>query len=278
MSKSLLFISRLTPEAPSKDKISGYFVASTAPINIEGDSLEPFHQQTAYEAEQYLNEIAQLLYHKVDNEVNHKVNLSDSVEVIISIHGYNNSRKVTEARYKQILNYINNDNSQPVQKRAKKLLYIGYRWPSETISGNEPGGLKKKFVTAFTALPLLARGIFMGGIVGIILSMIPQVHQLMFSNPFFFITSIILLILMFLFFFVVSLIILRVVVYFRDSYRATNFGVPDFVEFIRQLDKAITNQVKEKLIEQSSSIQEIQNRLLQKSKSRLDSQLLMSID
>jgi pimeloyl-ACP methyl ester carboxylesterase len=38
---------------------------------------------------------------------------------------------------------------------------------------------------------------------------------------------------------VVTLIALRVVGYFRDHYRATNFGVADLVELIRQIDNAL---------------------------------------
>jgi hypothetical protein len=38
---------------------------------------------------------------------------------------------------------------------------------------------------------------------------------------------------------VLTLFILRIAGYFRDSYRANNFSVPDLVEFIRQLDKTV---------------------------------------
>ena len=39
--------------------------------------------------------------------------------------------------------------------------------------------------------------------------------------------------------FVFSMLILLVIVYFRDLYRATNYGVNDLVEFIRQIDKGL---------------------------------------
>lgn len=41
-----------------------------------------------------------------------------------------------------------------------------------------------------------------------------------------------------LFSIVLTLVGLRLVVYFRDTYRATRFGVPDLVELIRQIDKS----------------------------------------
>lgn len=40
----------------------------------------------------------------------------------------------------------------------------------------------------------------------------------------------------------VTFILLRIVVYFRDGYRATAFGVPDLVEIIRQIDKKLADQ------------------------------------
>ena len=38
-----------------------------------------------------------------------------------------------------------------------------------------------------------------------------------------------------------ALILLRLSTYFRDNYRATNFGVPDLVELLRQVDQAVFN-------------------------------------
>ena len=37
-----------------------------------------------------------------------------------------------------------------------------------------------------------------------------------------------------------TIVLLRFVVYFRDNYRANNFGTPDLVELIRQIDNALT--------------------------------------
>jgi hypothetical protein len=36
-------------------------------------------------------------------------------------------------------------------------------------------------------------------------------------------------------------IVLRSIVYFRDTYRATYYGVPDLVEVIRLIDREILN-------------------------------------
>jgi hypothetical protein len=39
-----------------------------------------------------------------------------------------------------------------------------------------------------------------------------------------------------------TLFILRIIVYFRDGYRATSFGIPDLVEIIRQIDKKLAEK------------------------------------
>ena len=33
--------------------------------------------------------------------------------------------------------------------------------------------------------------------------------------------------------------LLRVIVYFRDAFRATNYGAPDLIEIVRQIDHTI---------------------------------------
>ena len=271
MSKSLISIFSLSEE--ENPKIPGYLVESTAPINVEGDTSQSHKHSTVKEAEQNLNKIAELLFKKLETQINNPESKKDFVEIVFAIHGFNNSRTVAKTRFQEIYNYINTDSSQQVKNRAKKLMFIGYRWPSETLIGDERQGFWEKLCTAFTALPLLARAMLIGGIIGIGLSMVAQVRQVMFAKPFFYINAVILLILMTLFFFVVSLILLRVLVYFRDNYRATNFGVPDLVEFIRQLDKALDNQVKEKYIHNISLIDKLKEKFAHKVKKVLSPEL-----
>ncbi|NJL62889.1 MAG: alpha/beta hydrolase [Methylacidiphilales bacterium] len=67
---------------------------------------------------------------------------------------------------------------------------------------------------------------------------------LLLNNPNFLVSLLVFLTAFFTFFlgFVASAILLRSTIYFRDSYRAVNYGVPDLVELIRQLDNAIVEQ------------------------------------
>jgi len=270
MSKSLLSISQLTNVAQAS--IPGYFVASTAPINVEGDNPTAHRQQihscqpaAPQQEEQSLNEIAEGLFNKVRDPSRSQ---GDIVELIISVNGFSNSVKATRSRVEEIYNYINNDKSQQVQKKAHNLMYIGYRWPSEPLVGDNSWWFGKAY-NALTSLPLLPRFILFFGLVSILLSLCFDFHDLL-INPFLsFLFSIIILILTTMFFFVVSLVILRLAMYFRDYYRATNYGVPDLVELIRQLDKALVNHLKKRYLQEVSLIAKFKGMLLNRLKDEL---------
>jgi hypothetical protein len=247
MDKSLLSISQLkSPNLTSETKIVGYFVASTAPIHVEGDNLptpkksskEALTEKSILQAEQCLNDLADILYEKVTQR---SQTSSNSVDLIISIHGFSNALEATIERVNQIYNYINQDNNQLFQERANSLMYVGYRWPSEPLQGGDWGG---KIYSAIKTLPLLPLGIFLVGLLAFPFSFLPQFRQFLFDRSFFFIPLGIFLVLMLSFFFIASLVALRLMIYFQDYYRATNFGVPDLVEFIRQLDQTLISKLK----------------------------------
>ncbi|HAA27283.1 MAG TPA: hypothetical protein DCE56_05865 [Cyanobacteria bacterium UBA8553] len=270
MSKPLLTISKL--DHVTAARIPGFFVASTAPINVEGDDLPahrqqvPRSQQTNIQQEEdHLNLLADLLYQKVSQTSNHK---SDFVEIILSTHGFSNSKEATKQRIEEIYDYLNKDHQQSVCYRSKNLMYIGYRWPSEPLMGNV-AWIAEKLCHAVSTLPLLARTILIFGSIGILISLFFKPKELLVFSLLSFIVSIIILILTTAFFFVVTLIILRLVVYFRDNYRATHFGVPDLVELIRQLDKALFSKAKQDCIDEVKLISKLEHHFLQKLKHQL---------
>lgn len=274
MSKPLLSISKLANAESSR--IPGYFVASTAPINVEGDHM-PKHQQQVQplqqtppqpqQEKQNINTIADLLYQKVANPLRDE---SNCVELIISIHGFSNSKEATQNRFAEIYDYINKDDSQPFKEQAENLMYIGYRWPSEPLMGSGQWIWEKAY-HAVVALPIILRVLLIFGSLGILASLFLHPAQLFMNNPlFYFLFSIIILILTGLFFFAVSLVVLRLLVYFRDNYRATNFGVPDLVEFLRQLDQALVKKAKERYIPDFKLIAKLKELLLHKLKLQLE--------
>ena len=255
MNKSLLSIYSLTNV--TKPSIPGYFVASTAPINVEGDT-QPQHSKavpsdpsSVVEQEKSLHQIAELLFSKINDPSNHQ---NSSLELVISINGFSNSVQATKERVEEIYHYINNDTSQQVQSKANNLMYIGYRWPSEPLVGDNSWWLEKVY-NALTVLPLLPRFILFFGVLSIALSMVFD-WQFFVTNAFLsFLFSSLIIILTTMFFFVVSLVILRLAIYFRDYYRATNYGVPDLVELVRQLDKALVNHAKAQHLDKVSLVE-----------------------
>lgn len=268
MSKSLLSIYQLTNVI--KPSIPGYFVASTAPINVEGDN-QPTHSKlstsfsTAAQQEESIEQITELLFNKIDN---YSKEPDNGLELIVSINGFSNSVQATKERVEEIYHYINNDPSQPMQKKAPNLMYIGYRWPSEPFVGDNSWWLEKAF-NALAALPLLPRFILLFGVVSILFSLVFDFQFFVTNGLLAFLFSVFVLVLTTIFFFVVSLVILRLAIYFRDYYRATHYGVPDLVELVRQLDKSLVSHVKEQHLHEVSLVRKLKSLFLRKLTAKL---------
>lgn len=220
-----------------KAPILGFFVDSTAPINVEDipnfqlDDLPNSPNSAPERTYQTIQEIAQYLA------------ASDQPQVIISIHGYGTQRGDAEERYRRIYKYAT-DLCAP-----KTSVFFGYHWPSEKPSGDPsmktdeppvPDRFRVKLKHAFAALPTLLFKVFTGGLTVVVIALL----LLMVLSPF---RDLLVRDLLSLAAFlgiipvsmILAIILLRLSTYFRDSYRATNYGVPDLVELIRQLDLAI---------------------------------------
>jgi pimeloyl-ACP methyl ester carboxylesterase len=230
MSATLLSIEKL-----SSDNLPfpAYFVASTAPINIEDQQGDRF-----LSAKGLINEIVQHLQ-------THKGN----AEILIVVHGYNTSKIGVKKWFESIARHLASHHSQ---SRSPGFMLIGYRWPSEQIFPRgkdiqeEGGSFLDKRQSANQALPVILGRIFRGGSIGLGLGIIGSVVSggaIAIGAS----KSILMLIIFFLLTMfsgaaispIVTLIALRVVGYFRDNYRATNFGIADLVELIRQIDNAL---------------------------------------
>ena len=227
MSSHLLTIQKLDLE---NCQVPGYFVISTAPINVEDQSK--INSQT--DPETFIQQITQ---HLKDHE--------EDAEVLVMIHGYNTGQSGAEWWYKTTCEYI----SQHYQKAPKGLLIVGYRWSSEKISEDKSGSFKDKIKSTQQALPRLLGLISRLGIIGIIVGLIGTIVGLFLALSQ---TSGVEILLAFVVLLILSLIAvspiltivaLRLTVYFRDTFRAANYGVSDLVEFIRQLDQALVQNV-----------------------------------
>lgn len=227
MSNPLLIIQKLDLE---NCQIPGYFVISTAPINVEDQSQ--IKNQT--DPEIFIQQITQYLK-----------NHGEDAEILIMIHGYNTGQSGAEWWYKTACEYI----SQHYQKAPKGLLVVGYRWSSEKISEGDSGNFKDKIKFTQQALPRLLSLISKLGIVGVIVGLIGTIAGIFAALSLTFGVEILLAFVVLLILSLIAIspiltiVALRLTGYFRDTFRAANYGVSDLVEFIRQLDQSLVQNV-----------------------------------
>lgn len=247
----------LTPIDVSHSKeVLGYFVTSTASINVED---LPFSNEI--NVEQSLQDIADYLI------------ASDSPEISISVHGYATSPKDANERINAIYRYALKV-CQP-----QNHVFLGYIWPSEpplgklnqalqalptVLIGNFTGAFVLGITTLLLSLgilPLNLMSLIIIGFVSVLFTFVVlwvgQAKTLLPLVPLFIaagsialtglaqqswgrsLLPLLLLVFVFVFTLIFSLVVLRLITYFRDRYRATNYATLDLVELIRQLDQAI---------------------------------------
>jgi len=228
-------ITPIAPLHPSPPPVQGFFVDSTAPLNVEDrpnfqadDDPSATTPEGTYQA---IQEIAQYLAN------------SNAPQVIISIHGYGTKRSDAGERYRRMYTYAS-DLCPP-----NTSVFLGYRWPSEKPSGDDsiktgdppvPDVFSVKLKHAFEALPtlpyrVLSRGLITVAIAAVLLMVLSPFRDLLFRD----LLSLVVFLGIIPVSIILALILLRLSTYFRDNYRATNYGVPDLVELIRQLDLAV---------------------------------------
>ena len=227
--------------------IPGYFVMSSAPPSIDPKPNEPQEFDGAVQhvlAQQGVKEIARHLHCMIATSPDR------SAELVITVHGYNTNRRGVEAWYKNIFKYVNS-HSTAIQANPNRVL-IGYRWPSENVS-------LTRLPEALLALPPLPRALLGAGGLGLIGLVV--VRTMAFGTTLGgWLLSGILGLIVALGLMIAALVVLRLVVYFRDNYRAMNFGVLDLVELLRQLDHAIVECTAEEMfpgLAQASTLDQV---------------------
>ena len=222
-----------------------YYVGSTAPNNVEdgiGEVPNPSEK---------IAEIASFL----------AAPGNQNPQMLITVHGYNTAMGWftpedslindtnqplgggTKGWYQEIRTHI----EQHCAQGSEGLAFVGYRWPSEQVSGDGDDSLQNKLINARQSLPsalnifaTVAIALFsIITLCSIILSLVMLKQGLSTSIVFGIVAIICLILATGIISIVGTLFLLRIVGYFRDSYRASNYGVPDLVEFVRQLDKAV---------------------------------------
>jgi hypothetical protein len=163
-SEQIYTLSPLEALEDDSAKIPAYYLRSTATIDVE----DFYETQTEYLLNKLeLKKIAQFLIN------------SEQPELVLHIHGYANSERDAINRYQQAYNYVN---SEEANLTPNNYVFIGYRWPAENPTQDDPPPGKSKpisfvdkIVYSFQSLPNLPLAILIialiFGLIGITLSL-----------------------------------------------------------------------------------------------------------
>jgi pimeloyl-ACP methyl ester carboxylesterase len=186
-----------------------YFVESSAPINV--DETSDFAQGTSKirlakdNTTKILEEIAQALQKEA-------IDSNKKADLVISVHGFNNPRDtLLHSLFSDSYNAIDDDVIS-----QENSIFISYRWPSERIGAPWNSLLS---AAPWTLLAFLLLG--------------PVLLLLSFFYGALLWLGVLLLGISF------AAFTLRIIVYYRDQYRATHYGAPDLVELVRDLENRL---------------------------------------
>lgn len=229
-SPDFICLERLSSEV-KPPKVPGYFIRSTAPDNVEDGSkncskTEDSGKNCSKTKNPPRNFFKENQSDLIDEIATHLS--QENAELVIAIHGYNTGEGATKAWYRKIFDHANKN-----EFITEKFVFVGYRWPSEQFL-NQPS---KKLRQALSALPTPLTMLLSGGVLLALISLLVLKPASAWG-------LILLIIGVGSIGAVATLLFLRISVYFRDAYRASNFGTPDLVEFLRQLDKKLSEKGK----------------------------------
>jgi len=214
-----------------------YFVESTAPDSVEqgfdpgGNAPEGL---TYVDADQAVEEIAEFLTPALDPQAD--------ANLVVMVHGFNTPRDRALEFYAKALDALVSDQNSLFGDPARRTVCVGYRWPSERI-----GSVLGSSLSALPFLPLVilaasALAILVASWIIVALLRLLAVWQ---ADLLWRLELAIMMVGFLLIFTIAILALLRAIVYFRDVYRATNYGVPDLVEVIRQIDREAVRRLEQ---------------------------------
>jgi hypothetical protein len=214
-----------------------YFIESTAPDSVEqrvDPGGKPPDDLTAVDPDEAVKDIAEVLTPEHEPEVD--------ANLVVMVHGFNTPRERALEFFGKALEALERDKVKLFDDAARRTVCVGYRWPSERI-----GSVLWSSLSALPAFPLI---ILAASVIAVAVCVWALAAVLKFAGVFethltrHLLTRIAvvcgLLILA-----IVVLALLRAIVYFRDVYRATNYGVPDLVEVIRQIDREAVQRLRD---------------------------------
>ncbi|MGA8170204.1 MAG: hypothetical protein WB816_05145 [Methylocystis sp.] len=197
--------------------IPAFFVESTAPDNFDGAVAPPPTPPDCADLgdpRKAIDRIAETLA------------LQDQPKLVITVHGFNSPRPAVLNTYAQSFKAVNGDASL----RGRGVVCMGYRWPSERMM--------TPFWSGVSAAPVFLLGVLAAALASVYfvnfvleLCEVARIVRMLITGA----TALMAII-------PITLFLLRLIVYFRDGYRAATYGVPDLVDIIRLLDEALPKQ------------------------------------
>jgi hypothetical protein len=212
--------------------IPTYFIESTAPDNVDDTAAEPAvarPELAPVDSDQAIHEIADALAN------------GRNPNLVVMVHGFNNPEPAVFKTYTAAAMAIESDDAI---KNRQGLVCVGYRWPSEKMGQPRRG--------TWDAMPTLPTWIFNFGIIVIGLAFLGfwwglGANQWSFWYVFGYVWDpghfhLMTLLGWTIAGLILTAALLRTIVYFRDNYRATNYGVPDLIQIVRAIDAEIVKQ------------------------------------
>jgi hypothetical protein len=212
-----------------------YFIESTAPDNVE-QAVDPGGAPpdglTEVDPDQAVKDIAETLTPESDLEVD--------ANLVVMVHGFNTPRDAALKFYAKALAALETDKDELFGEAARRTVCVGYRWPSEEI-----GSVWRSSLSALPVFPLVIVGVSLVAIalgywlIVAVLKLVGLVETDLERHLRTAAETVCGLLIVA----IIVLAALRAIVYFRDVYRATNYGVPDLVEVIRQIDREVVRRL-----------------------------------
>ena len=213
-----------------------YLIESTAPDNVEKGADaggKPPDGLISVDPDEAVKEIAETLTPEGGSEVD--------ANLVVMVHGFNTPRDRALEFYGKALAALKRDEDKLFGDTARRTVCVGYRWPSERI-----GSVLSSSVSAMPVLPLIILCVSALAI-AVAVWIIAALFKLFGMTETDLVRQVLVAfvaVCVFLIFAIAILALLRAIVYFRDVYRATNYGVPDLVEVIRQIDREAVQRLK----------------------------------
>jgi pimeloyl-ACP methyl ester carboxylesterase len=217
MSTSELFAAYEVNVGNEPDHVPGFFIESTAPNNIDdkdGTPLEtPKDCSKLASVEVAIDRIADQLAQQ------------QQPKLVLTVHGFNSPRET-------VINSFAKSFKAAIRNRG--LVCVSYRWPSEHMG--------TPWLSGWSAAPVFLLGLLVCALAAVYvvnfqfeLCSIPKYWRIFITA----VTSTMAVI-------PITLFLLRLLVYFRDQYRATTYGVPDLVDIVRLIDQALQSKFENK--------------------------------